>query len=721
MVKKIFFLMILVIICSSFVSSQETDPCLDLSLTFDQTTEQIDLAIACDKEISNEEFKLASQNMKEKYVLGSYANFTFEEQTNVFRKIALEDEFDYENNITSLKKFFKEINFTDDDEEIFERTVIVNISIINEEIVIFKKYAEQKGVSFIMLSGTFANYSNKTDTFLTKGTHSTTLDLDYLRFYSQRWGAKYSLMSDGKIIIAEYGEEFDCSLCVAEVDRAGYSISIKKGEINLQNVKYSSADNNMIIDKKGDNYILQGDIIVKQDGKVIATFDGQAQLIEENHIKLGKDTTLTQYSDGKEIFDYASDDESEYFYELDSKLTVNSECFDDVCYEYNDYKSIKNPCDAFEDTCAYYDDKNSYFYTKIHKDKATFFDSGEAVEKIDVNIISENSQFIYSNPKGTNLLYKDGEIFQKGNLADLNPLIDMKDSEHEYKISNTEIARCSECEILVSVEEQDSSSITDKRFSVTGIFQIPLNSDNTVSAGIDGFLVERSIRSQIDRSEYLFDSALLSCDISSAKKCDLSNQKITSFQKQPYNVLVITGHHKLGQFYFYGDRDFDSNGVSSPNEIALLFLPPKWSETVEKNKEYYFMPKNNNVEIILFSACSTVPSKYWLETKNTVKDPRDNSVVTINDYLNYYTERFPNLKLIVGYHGTAPGIDRNFNKDNFLNFNILESNGIKAYADNILKQKSSYSHGVSYYYRGDDGRWIFNRNMGTTYATEIIS
>ena len=83
------------------------------------------------------------------------------------------------------------------------------------------------------------------------------------------------------------------------------------------------------------------------------------------------------------------------------------------------------------------------------------------------------------------------------------------------------------------------------------------------------------------------------------------------FERKEYGILVLTGHHGSGTDYLYGDR-----GEHLPFES---------------------LPSSDKVEAILLSACRTAA---------------DSDIVSENVYAPL-KERFPHLKLIVGFTGTS--------------------------------------------------------------------
>lgn len=135
-----------------------------------------------------------------------------------------------------------------------------------------------------------------------------------------------------------------------------------------------------------------------------------------------------------------------------------------------------------------------------------------------------------------------------------------------------------------------------------------------------------------------------------------------------YGVLVMTGHHYSGQDFVFG--------TSSQQAVHFENLP-----------------RSDSIEAVVFSACTT--AKTDEETVENVYKP--------------LIEKFPNLKVIVGFQetslsedGVVPAI---LNQRSLLRGN----NGLESFADKAI---SINPNRVGVIYRQENGDWLYKDVSG---------
>lgn len=177
---------------------------------------QIDSAIEHGKRITPAQFEKASVSAKEKYVLSKNADFTDENQKNVFKGIVSREGFDVKANRVNVVKYMSnradylnsEKGSNDEQEKedyqkIFKKVSSEDITVVNQNKEYFKVYAASSGVFFKEVVGDFGSYDKGKNEFVTKGSKSTRFTLDHIENLQKQGYLDFAISSNGGLVFTK--------------------------------------------------------------------------------------------------------------------------------------------------------------------------------------------------------------------------------------------------------------------------------------------------------------------------------------------------------------------------------------------------------------------------------------------------------------------------------------------------------------------------------------
>lgn len=255
--KKIIIPIFVFVFIVSTASGQELCEEIDpITMTLSSMSQPvIDCMISQNMQISNEQFALASENMKEIYVLGEFVDFKDEKQRETFVKMALKNDFDFNSNIKSVAKYYvylydeekekSENLWKEDDYKIFEKMSAKNPELINLNVqsilgtsdglkFIFIYYAEKKEeVKFTDIKGSFSNYKENEELFNTSGDRWTEFTLRELKLYEALGYSGFYIEENGKLSAEKFKDEKICEDC--EVTVSMFGVHVQGKDVKLPN------------------------------------------------------------------------------------------------------------------------------------------------------------------------------------------------------------------------------------------------------------------------------------------------------------------------------------------------------------------------------------------------------------------------------------------------------------------------------------------------------
>ncbi len=187
--KKIFFLGLVLFLLLPVVFADDAD----------QTPKQLAIQKKIDKgkELTREEFRLASFPQKEQYMLTEHFNPKEPDQSAMFEILAMKPEFDYAGNMGLVKKYLAaQGNFRSDQRYIFMAAAEEDIGLVNENPFYVRMYT---GTSrFNMAPGVqFSKVEN--GKLVPKGEHSTPFDVNMIRAFVKGGASSLLVQEDGSL------------------------------------------------------------------------------------------------------------------------------------------------------------------------------------------------------------------------------------------------------------------------------------------------------------------------------------------------------------------------------------------------------------------------------------------------------------------------------------------------------------------------------------------
>ncbi len=279
------------------------------------------------------------------------------------------------------------------------------------------------------------------------------------------------------------------------------------------------------------------------------------------------------------------------------------------------------------------------------------------VDMININPINDNSHVVYDdglsgNPPRGGLITMDSDgVYCKGNPSEIHA-----DFIAGYYNSEGEI-------VFVSKEGDNIESCTSAQLAAGECEHLMTVSPSQNPGGVR---VTHIAANYEDGQDASLKGARANGNIdfvgTNAKFIDNVNLEDTE-------VLMLTGHHYEGDDSIWG-----VNGEMHISEIE----------------------SSDNVEVVMTSSC------------NSVRNPEESEGENVLYELN---ERFPNLKLVVGYDSTAPAEDGDVWEDVLTNW-PSEIDNPSEFGNNILQTQQNnieqrYKMGI-YVKEGD--RWVFYSN-----------
>jgi hypothetical protein len=811
----IFSLIILTIIFSDMIAAQEIT-CEELqAMPFNEEIlypNIIDKAITCELTISNEQFKLASDEYKKIYVLSPKGDFSFEEQNFFFFKTILQDEQKIEDEISPAIKNFLSMNedyllvepsTNKTIKDVFEKVAKEKISILNENVneggSFYLKYFRTVA-DFEFIETQFESYDNNTKYFTTLGERSTKFSNTDIVYFNLQGFDNFYLKDDGRLGAKTYFGIEICSECDYYISADGKRIDVLSGQFTLKGKSFNSDAPYLInIKEKNELEIIGNDIwgINPENSEIMFKASGKIQIKSDDHYTIGENTFYQQYQNNKHLFDFKTKEKTELY-------TTSKQ----IPLEIYDYGTIPegaghitfestpgeryNPCKTFEYSCIYWNPATNSLDVKLSDNQITFNDNNAVISYLDIaQIKGTESKFEYTINNAL-LEFTSSGVRETGEHSMFPPytarIIEGGDS-YEIISSGSAISTCaSPCTTSGAVKTKTTPQITPKLpklppSKVDAIMVItgnPFEGDDKRDPkqinSISGLFVWNTVSEAIAQSSKSnlisvfstnekFSPTQTITDMYTWKKDKSGNYYKLNLEKQVNDpryknmVVIITGHHGNGRGleYIYSQHYYFRNDLKTEDiQMAKGLTDPK-------PLEVYDLKRNENVYVVMFSACQTVKMPYLykdetgqygiaLYPKNVIRD---------------LEKAYPNLRLIIGYDNIAPGVDLIYNTvlnrgvtadskllsnpsaPGLIDFTLLENGGFQAFGDYATdiyrvdlaglaayrKQNPMTEDGdnsayadrywngkrVAYYYKGEDGNWIFHTNYAYDRKVDLWS
>jgi hypothetical protein len=653
------------------------------------------------------------------------AEFSYREQSEVFIRAILNNNAQInESNKVLVKTFlitndnysFYENKTNKTISDVFEKVANQSIALLNEDVyeggLICLRYFNLTN-EFAYIQSYFDYYENDTGKFVTSGERSssfTTADIEYFRYNGFN---KFYTKSDGRLGAQTYFNVEICTDCDYYISADGKTINVQNGRFNLKDKSFTSDSPYVINVKENNAYEVVGTNIIginPENSEIIFKANGNITVETDDHRVLGEDTYYQQYKNNQPIFDITTKEKTDLY---TTNHPINLEIYDygDTNANFDDGGNIDySPCENTKTSCVYWNPANNGVEVNIKNNNLEIKDTSY-ISYLDVpQIKGENSKFTYYNEEGI-LEFTESAVTEKGD-HDLFPpyTTDITEKGKQYSLisDSGSINTCSSpCVTTGSVEnekgeEKATSPAIDlpdgprnKVDSVLVITVNPFEGMNTVNKSkkfyVMGRYVEENVRSELNSAIPVYStSEAYNPSVRSNDKFVMNpgqaykfngNKQIPNPSMYKNTVVIITGHHRLGDTYIYGENHYFADELAD-NVIPIItyrvlsvILNPDIANAKTLN---YLDPQNlpplqynPNVQVVMFSAC------------NTVTNPKNDDDNAWNAYsrplIFNLTKSYPNLRLIIGYDNIAPG--RDFMYDSYLNKSVTEENDPKKKAD----------------------------------------
>jgi hypothetical protein len=766
-----------------------------------------DLAIECNQPLTDEQFLLASPAMQEKYVLTSqYANFLNEPQRNLFINTILKDEVKINDNKANVLKFLRDnTDYSISDpttnktlKQVFEKTANESadtIKILNEEKsgenrILFQKYFNEF-TSVIYVNSDFEGYDSKTKIFTTKGDMKSKFTTDDLLYFQLSGFSNFFIGEDGRLSAKNYNGVEICTDCNYYISSDGKKITVLNGKLNLNGNSFTSDNAYEVFVDKG-QYTVSGNKVVGMKGEdKLFEVDGTVTVLTEDHYVLGKNTNYVQYQKNQPIFNMATEEKTDLFTTNDPiKINVfdygliSPEGEGDITFE-SEETTAYAPCKDFKTSCVYWNPATNKVDVNLVDNTLTFNDDKKVISYLDVaQIHGKDSSFVYNTQNGT-LTFTDSAVNERGNhelFPGYTAVITENGEQYEIISGSSSISTCaSPCTDSGVIKKKKGDAPapkinlpdkpTNKVDAILVITANPFEGQNKLNASepktIKGLYVWQTVEEGIAQSiksklipifttnekytplKTAADKYIWTPDSKTKTYYKLNEAKQINESQYKNMVVIITGHHGPGRGieFIYSDHWYFKDELGA-NDLKLFGSASDSTEIYNQpTNTLYDLKPNDNVYVVMFSACQTVKMPYSLQY-GTYKI----NAVYPRKLIKSLTNTYPNLRLIIGYDNIAPAIDLIYNtnldrgvapdfnllnnpKDTgLINFDILENGGFEAFGDKAtdiykvdLEGLAAYRKAhpeeddpyadrywngkrIAYYYKAKDGNWYFHTN-----------
>lgn len=431
-IKKTFFVIFIAIFMFlPIVFAQEINPCEEISLSFNEEVSDsliINQAIDCNMKISNEQFKLASEEMKEKYILSDKVDFSFEEQNSFFINTILKNETEIDESKKEVIKafFIFHENYSIINEktnksagDVFEKVANKSIATINEinqdgqNNIAIQRYLNTAS-NFLQVSSSFKYYDYENKFFITEGAQSTKFTTNEIKYLELEGFSDFYIENDGRVKAKNYKGKEICIDCNYYISPDGKKINVQSGELNLDNKRFASDKPFIVNVKDKSTYEVIGSNIIgidPENSETIFNANGKITILSEENYLIGENTKYTQYLNNNPLFDVETEKETNYYSNKNTKLkpisctltTIGSE-MGDVCKQEKSESIFSNPCEdeSIKTSCIYFNTLlGNNINVKVNDNDLIIKDTTNSITDIKVaEINNANSKVLYKNEYG---------------------------------------------------------------------------------------------------------------------------------------------------------------------------------------------------------------------------------------------------------------------------------------------------------------------------------